>query len=133
MDFGPPPIIINISTPDTITRPALNEDSLYLISAQVTDENGPETIDIVGFTSYIFIADSIRGDSTFFSLFDDGGLDTLFEAEHTSGDTLAGDGFYCNQILVNSQMTAGVYDWVFKAKDINLQSSDPVEVRVVIQ
>ena len=133
VDFGPPPIIINTSTPDTITRPGINEDSLYLISAQVTDENGLATIDIVGFTSYILIADSIRGDSTFFSLFDDGGMDTLFEAEHTSGDTLAGDGRYCNQILVNSQMTAGTYDWVFIAKDINLQSSDLVEVRVVIQ
>ena len=70
VDFGTPPIIINTSTPDTITRPGINEDSLYLISAQVTDENGLETIDIVGFTSYILIADSIRGDSTFFPLFD---------------------------------------------------------------
>ncbi len=101
VDFGPPPIIINTSTPDTITRPGLNEDSLYLISAQVTDENGLETIDIVGFTSYIFIADSIRGDSTFFSLFDDGGLDTLFEAEYTSGETLDRDWLYLKQLLVN--------------------------------
>jgi len=28
---------------------------------------------------------------------------------------------------------AAVYDWVFTARDINLQSSDPVAVRVVIE
>ncbi len=133
VDFGPPPVILYTTAPDTIFRPGPSADSLYLITAQITDENGLETIEIAGFTSYVVTADSLWGDSTYFSLFDDGGLDTLIEAGHTSGDTLAGDGLFCNQIVINSQTMAAVYDWVFTARDINLQSSDPVAVRVVIE
>ena len=133
VDFGPPPVILYTTAPDTIVRPGPGADSLYLITAQITDGNGLGTIDIAGFTSYVVTADSLWGDSTYFSLFDDGGLDTLIEAGHTSGDTLAGDGLFCNQIVINSQTMAAVYDWVFTARDINLQSSDPVAVRVVIE
>ena len=133
VDFGPPPVILYTTAPDTIFRPGPGADSLYLITAQITDENGLETIDIAGFTSYVITTDSLWGDSTYFSLFDDGGLDTLIEAGHTSGDTLAGDGLFCNRVVINSQTMAAVYDWVFTARDINLQSSDPVAVRVVIE
>ena len=133
VDFGPPPVILYTTAPDTIFRPGPGADSLYLITAQITDENGLETIDITGFTSYVITTDSLWGDSTYFSLFDDGGLDTSIVTGYTSGDTLAGDGLFCNRIVINSQTMAAVYDWVFTARDINLQSSDQVVVRVVIE
>ena len=133
VDFGPPPVILYTTAPDTIFRPGPGADSLYLITAQITDENGLETIDIAGFTSYVVTTDSLWGDSTYFSLFDDGGLDTSIVTGYTSGDTLVGDGLFCNRIVINSQTMAAVYDWVFTARDINLQSSDPVAVRVVIE
>ena len=133
VDFGPPPVILYTTAPDTIFRPGPGADSLYLITAQITDENGLETIDITGFTSYVITTDSLWGDSTYFSLFDDGGLDTSIVTGYTSGDTLAGDGLFCNRIVINSQTMAAVYDWVFTARDINLQFSDQVVVRVVIE
>tara|TARA_B100000686_G_scaffold355374_1_gene473878 strand:+ start:17676 stop:18965 length:1290 start_codon:yes stop_codon:yes gene_type:complete len=133
VDFGPPPAILNTNIPDTIFKSGLNEDSLYLVRAMVTDENGLESIDNVGFTSYIILDDSIRSDSAFYFLFDDGGMDTLFESGYSSGDIVEGDGLYCNQILINNQFGVGVYDWVFKAQDINQQLSHPFEIRVVIE
>lgn len=133
IDFGPAPIILNVSTPDTILRPELDEKSLYLISASIIDGNGLESIDIAGFISYLLIEDTLRVDSTYYSLFDDGGVDTLLGSFYTSGDTIAGDGWYCTQILIDVQTTVGVYDWVFKANDINRQPSDPFQVRVVIE
>ena len=46
------PRIVSISAPDTIVRPSDATVSLHLISAEVFDADGLQTIKMVGFTSY---------------------------------------------------------------------------------
>lgn len=129
LDLGVPPIIISISIPDTIKVLELGLNNQFNINANVTDGDGLNNISTVVFKSFVNYPDSTILDTTYYSLYDDGGLDSSFY----SGDTLKGDGIYSNQISLDPNINPGVYNWIFIAKDFDDRVSESKEARVVIQ
>ena len=129
LDLGMPPIIINVSVPDTLKVLELELDNQFNINANVTDEDGLNNISTVVFKTFANYPDSTILDTAYFSLYDDGGLDSSFY----SGDSLKGDGIYSNQISLDPDINPGVYKWIFSAKDFDDRVSQPKEAIVVIQ
>ncbi len=129
LDLGVAPVIISVSTPDTINLLELGQDNLYDINANVTDGDGLNNILSVIFKSFADFPDSIILDTTYYSLYDDGSLDSLFY----SGDIQKGDGIYSNQIYLDTNIQTGVYNWIFIATDLDYRISEPKEARVIIQ
>ena len=129
LDLGMPPVIINISVPDTLKVLELELDNHFNINAYVTDGDGLNNISTVVFKTFANYPDSTILDTAYFSLYDDGGLDSSFY----SGDSLKGDGIYSNQISLDLDINPGVYKWIFSAKDFDDRVSQPKEAIVVIQ
>jgi len=129
LDLGVPPVIISISIPDTIMVLDLEADTLYPINANVTDGDGLTNISTVILKTFANHPDSIIIDTTYYSLYDDGSLDSSF----FSGDTFRGDGVYSNQISVDPNINPGVYNWIFIATDLDDRVSESKEARVVIE
>jgi hypothetical protein len=88
------PRIESVSAPDTITRSSDATVSLYLISAQVFDADGIETIKWAGFTSFHIEGDSLMNNGNYIYLYDDGSDEILYEPNITSGDSIRGDGTF---------------------------------------
>ncbi len=134
------PRIISVLAPDTITRPTGNTLSLHLISAQVFDADGLESIRWVGFTSFHIDGDSVMNNGNYIYLYDDGSEDILYEPDFTSGDTIRGDGIYSFRIPVygsgsldsNLQTKTGNFLWRFIAQDKSDDYSKIVEHEVYI-
>jgi len=134
------PRIISVLAPDTITRPTGNTLSLHLISAQVFDADGLESIRWVGFTSFHIDGDSVMNNGNYIYLYDDGSEDILYEPDFTSGDTIRGDGIYSFRIPVygsgsldsNLQTKTGNFLWRFITQDKSDDYSKIVEHEVYI-
>ena len=88
------PRIESVSAPDTIIRSSDATVSLYLISAQVFDADGIETIKWAGFTSFHIEGDSLMNNGNYIYLYDDGSDEILYEPNITSGDSIRGDGIF---------------------------------------
>ena len=129
MDLGLPPTIVSIITPDTIKIIELGLDTLFSINATVTDEDGLNNISTVKLKTFFSHPDSIILDTTYYALYDDGNLDSLFY----SGDSFKGDGIFSNKILLDPYINIGIYKWVFTDTDLDNRVSENLETRVVIQ
>ena len=129
LDLGLPPIIVSIITPDTIKIIELGLDTLFSINATVTDEDGLNNISTVKLKTFFSHPDSIILDTTYYALYDDGNLDSLFY----SGDSFKGDGIFSNKILLDPNINTGIYKWVFTATDLDNRVSENLETIVVIQ
>tara|TARA_B100001250_G_C19810340_1_gene795417 strand:+ start:3104 stop:3961 length:858 start_codon:yes stop_codon:yes gene_type:complete len=128
------PRIVSISAPDTIVRPSDATVSLHLISAEVFDADGLQTIKMVGFSSYHVDGDSMMNNGNYLYLHDDGSSVILYEPDFTSGDLIAGDGIYSFRIPVYGtgfsdpgfQTKPGSFIWRFLTQD---QSNDYSKVK----
>jgi len=119
------PRIVSISAPDTIVRPSDATVSLHLISAEVFDADGLETIKMVGFSSYHVDGDSMMNNGNYLYLHDDGSNVVLYEPDFTSGDLVQGDVIYSFRIPVygtgfsdpDFQTKPGSFLWRFLTQD----------------
>jgi hypothetical protein len=135
------PRIISITALDTIVRSSDATVSLHLISAEVFDVDGIESIKWAGFTSYHVDGDSMTNNGNYLFLYDDGSTNILYPPDFTSGDLVAGDGIYSFRIPVygsgfsdpNFQTKTGTFIWRFIAQDLSNDYSKVVEHEVVIQ
>ena len=135
------PRIITVSAPDTIVRPAGSTVSLHLITAEVFDADGLETIKWVGFTSFHVDGDSLMNKGNYIYLYDDGSEDILYEPDFTSGDSIRGDGVYSFRIPVYGtgftdpgfQTKTGLFLWRFLTQDKSDDYSKVKEHALVIE
>jgi hypothetical protein len=135
------PRIITVSAPDTIVRPAGSTVSLHLITAEVFDADGLETIKWVGFTSFHVDGDSLMNKGNYIYLYDDGSEDILYEPDFTSGDSIRGDGVYSFRIPVygtgftdpDFQTKTGLFLWRFLTQDKSDDYSKVKEHALVIE
>mgnify|MGYP003989694355 CR=1 FL=1 len=112
---------LTISAPDTIVRPSDETVALQLVSAEVFDADGLETIKWVGFTSYYVEGDSMMNKGDYIYLYDDGSDVILYPPNFTSGDDVSGDGIYSFRIPIygtgftdpSFQTIAGHFIWYF--------------------
>jgi len=126
------PVIINVTAPDTATRPASGIE-LVLITCQVHDANGLDDIRWVGFKSYHDSLQTYLNGGNYIYLYDDGSQQILYEPNITSGDSIAFDGIYSFQVPLSSTSTGGSYHWIFEAQDLAGSVSDTVVKQVIIQ
>jgi len=101
---GKPPIITDLSAPDTVTLPTLGS-KVITMSITVSDSNGLADIRVVYFRSL----DSSDPAKKFY-LFDNGNV-------AANGDSVSGDGIYSIKIELPYNMTAKPYRFEFQAKD----------------
>jgi len=135
------PRIVSISAPDTIVRPLDATVSLHLISAEVFDADGLETIKMVGFSSYHVDGDSMMNNGNYLYLHDDGSNVVLYEPDFTSGDLVQGDGIYSFRIPVygtgfsdpDFQTKSGSFLWRFLTQDQSNEYSKVIEHAILIQ
>ena len=135
------PRIESVSAPDTITRSSDATVSLYLISAQVFDADGIETIKWAGFTSFHIEGDSLMNNGNYIYLYDDGSDEILYEPNITSGDSIRGDGIFSFRIPVygtgftdpSFQTRSGTFNWRFLTQDLANEYSQIYEHEIVIQ
>ena len=135
------PRIESVSAPDTIIRSSDATVSLYLISAQVFDADGIETIKWAGFTSFHIEGDSLMNNGNYIYLYDDGSDEILYEPNITSGDSIRGDGIFSFRIPVygtgftdpSFQTRAGTFNWRFLTQDLANVYSQIYEHEIVIQ
>ena len=135
------PRIVSISAPDTIVRPSDATVSLHLISAEVFDADGLETIKMVGFSSYHVDGDSMMNNGNYLYLHDDGSNVVLYEPDFTSGDLVQGDGIYSFRIPVygtgfsdpDFQTKPGSFLWRFLTQDQSNEYSKVIEHAILIQ
>ena len=135
------PRIVSVTAPDTIVRPSGSTVSLHLITAEVFDADGLETIKWVGFTSYHVDSDSLMNKGNYIYLYDDGSEDILYEPDFTSGDSIRGDGLYSFRIPVygsgftdpDFQTKTGSFLWRFVSQDRSDDYSKVKEHALVIE
>jgi len=135
-----PPVIQNVSIPDTIVRPTGSGYDHVLVVAEVSDGNGIDDIVNCGFTSLHFGPDTLLNHGNPIWLYDDGGTVEIFPGLF-SGDETKGDGQFSIQIPIfgsgNSnpslQTKTGIFLWTFTAKDKSNEFSSPVEHTVVVE
>ena len=135
------PRIVSVTAPDTIVRPSGSTVSLHLITAEVFDADGLETIKWVGFISYHVDGDSLMNKGNYIYLYDDGSQDILYEPDFTSGDSIRGDGLYSFMIPVygsgftdpDFQTKTGSFLWRFVAQDRSDDYSKVKEHALVIE
>lgn len=135
------PKIESVDVENPIALPDTGTIKLYLVSANVFDADGLETIKWVGFTSYHVEGDSLMNDGNRIYLYDDGSEVILYEPNFTSGDSIKGDGLYSFKIPVYGpgfsdptlQTKVGTYKWRFIAQDDANQYSNIVEQEIIIE
>lgn len=116
---GDPPVILAISAPDSVMRPASDQPAILVnIIAEVTDPDGLDNIAKV-------VLRTISNQE--FPLLDDGGNDGS-----PSGDTVAGDGMYTITIQVESTNGIGPNTFSFQATDRSGFESNIVEKTITI-
>ena len=135
------PRIESVSAPDTIVRTSDETVSLYLVSAEVFDADGLETIKWVGFTSFHVEGDSVMNNGNYIYLYDDGSDEILYEPNITSGDVTRGDGIFSFRIPVygtgftdpSFQTRPGTFHWRFLTQDLANEYSQIYLHEIVIQ
>ena len=135
------PKIESVDVENPIALPDTGTIKLYLVSANVFDADGLETIKWVGFTSYHVEGDALMNDGNRIYLYDDGSEVILYEPNFTSGDSIKGDGIYSFKIPVYGpgfsdstlQTKVGTYKWRFIAQDDANQYSNIVEQEIIIE
>ena len=135
------PTLISINAPDTIIRPIDATISLEIISAEVFDADGLETIKWVGFTSFHLDGDSVMNNGNYIYLHDDGSEIILYEPNITSGDETKDDGVFSFRIPIYGQgftepgfqTKAGRFLWRFAAQDLLNDYTNIVEHEIIIQ
>jgi hypothetical protein len=117
-----PPVIFNLSAPDTVYQDTTTE-VLFLITVAAYDTNGQNEIAKVFFNSFI-PPDGQPSTGNPFIMYDDG----------THGDKVANDGIYSLTIeLPISGVPKGQYRWEFQALDrINALSNKIVHYIVIL-
>ena len=132
IDYGPPPVILDIFHPDTLKIPNENLDTTIFIGAQIYDDDGIETIFNTSALMYLESNQLTPQDTIVINLFDDGSIDTL-SSGGISGDAVLGDGLFSNKIKIKSSTQKGTYSLIFYARDRNNQLSTPKSVFIVIK
>ena len=135
------PRIESVDVVTTIALPDTGTIKLYLVSANVFDADGLETIKWVGFTSYHVEIDSLMNNGNRIYLYDDGSEVILYEPNFTSGDSIKGDGVFSFKIPVYGpgfsdstlQTKVGTYKWRFIAQDNANQYSNILEKEIIIE
>ena len=130
---------VDVETP--IALPDTGTIKLYLVSANVFDADGLETIKWVGFTSYHVEGDSLMNNGNRIYLYDDGSEVILYEPNFTSGDSIKGDGIFSFKIPVYGpgfsdstlQTKVGTYKWRFIAQDDSNEYSNILEQEIIIE
>ncbi|MBT7043479.1 MAG: hypothetical protein HN920_08085, partial [Candidatus Marinimicrobia bacterium] len=124
-----------------IVRPSDETVALQLVSAEVFDADGLETIKWVGFTSYYVEGDSMMNKGDYIYLYDDGSDVILYPPNFTSGDDVSGDGIYSFRIPIygtgftdpDFQTKAGSFTWRFSTQDASNEYSKTIEYDIIIQ
>ena len=135
------PDIIEISAPETITRPSGATLAFEFVTATVNDANGLSDIKLVGFTSFHIGPDTLLFSGNPILLFDDGGDVVLYSPNITSGDEVKGDGIYSFNIPIYGtgytdpvQATkTGTFRWTFIVRDKSDEYGNEIIHGVVVQ
>ncbi|HLP18223.1 MAG TPA: hypothetical protein VK470_18335 [Bacteroidota bacterium] len=124
-----PPIISQLSAPDTIFVPTSSTPNFVKLSLFVTDPDGLASIDVVQVTLYR--ENGTRVEASPYPLYDDGGIEKQPPFNELSGDAKAGDGFYTLTIPVPLGTNTNTYrDFVFTAKDKSGAISNSLTKRI---
>ena len=128
-----PPVIANLTAPDTVLVPSGSSVSYIRISISVSDQDGLNDIASVSLTS-------IRPNLTIvgtFLLYDDGGTivrQTFPPFNLSSGDSIANDGRFTVTIPITSTNDKNTYrDFQFIARDQSNAFSNAITKRIYIQ
>ena len=116
-----PPVLSDLSAPDTLTRPqsGLLKETL---SVRVTDPSGPQDIKIVFFNT--FLPDGRPAEDNPFEMFDNG--------SPAAGDEIAGDGIYSRIIQLVPENNPGPYRFEFRAVDYSNLSSNVIIHTIIV-
>jgi hypothetical protein len=109
-DNGHPPVIINLTAPDTVNTSFVSE---FIITVTVSDPEGLTDIRSVTMKS---------PSNNFFNLYDDG----------INADDTAGDGIYSGGFSVSPATAEGSYLFTFHATDRLGLKSDSIQKTIVI-
>lgn len=117
---GEPPVLLEVSAPDTVSRPLPGEPAtLLLMTATVTDPDGLANINEVEFWN-------VTNPNLRFPMFDDGRFDE-------SGDETAGDGIYTAVVRIESTNQPTTNTLAFQASDRSGLLSNVIEKTVVVE
>ncbi len=116
-----PPVLSDLSAPDTITRPQSGK-LLVTLSVRVTDPSGPQDIKIVFFNT--FLPDGRPSSGNPFEMYDSGSSD--------DGDEIAGDGIYSTKIELLPDTEPGPYRFEFRAVDYSNLSSNVITHTIIV-
>ncbi len=124
-----PPVLDELSVPETIQRPAEGEPAAtLLLSARVSDPDGLQDISRVEFWNAAL-------PESRFLMCDDGGGGAICGSSQESGDETAGDGIYSRQVFIRSTNSLGVNTLVFQATDRAFLMSEQIarDVEIISQ
>lgn len=117
-----PPVIQNISAPDTISRASAGQ---IVLRAIVSDPNGLGDISRVFFNTFLPNGNPSSGNPFFMR--DDGVKDS-----NGLGDNVANDGEYALTITISASNATGIYRFEFQAEDIAGLLSEKSMHRIVV-
>lgn len=114
------PQILEVSNPDTVTKPSSDTD-LYPFTAKVTDQEGQDTIEGV----FVRIINPETGEvnNSPFQLYDDGS---------NGEDAIANDSLYTITFPVDPNSQAQTFDLLYYATDKGGLTSDTVKTQFII-
>ena len=135
------PEIIEISAPETITRPSGETIAFEFVTATVNDANGLSDIKLVGFTSFHVGPDTSLNSGNPILLIDDGGDVVIYPPNITSGDAAKGDGIYSFNVPIFGmgytdpvlQTKTGTFRWTFIVQDESNEYGNEIIHIVVVQ
>lgn len=117
---GEPPVLVDVSVPDTVVRPAQGEPAeLLRMTATVDDPDGLANINEVGFWN-------TSNPDVLFPMYDDGRF-------AQSGDETEGDGIYTTVVRIESTNQAVTNILAFQATDRSGLESNIIERTVVVE
>lgn len=117
---GEPPVLVEISVPDTVSRPAPGESpTLLRMTATVSDPDGLANISEVSFWN-------VSNPNVRFPMHDDGRFDE-------TGDETEGDGIYTAVVRIESINQPVPNTFAFQASDRSGLESNVVEQTVVVR
>ncbi|MEE9168011.1 MAG: hypothetical protein V3U24_11205 [Candidatus Neomarinimicrobiota bacterium] len=119
------PKFLWIDAPDTLNLPDSGFARLVDIKAKVTDANGVDDIQWVGFTSRHVEPDTMLNNGNHVYLFDDG------KEDH--GDTAVGDSVYSILISFPYNAKTGELEWRFRVQDQSNAFRDTSHFVVVLE
>lgn len=117
---GGPPVLLDVSVPDTVRRPAPGEPATLLrMTATVSDPDGIANINEVSFWN-------VSNPNVRFPMQDDGRFDE-------SGDDTEGDGIYSAVVRIESTNQPVPNTFAFQASDRSGLESNVIEQTVVVE